>query len=429
MLSHADNEILTRTDRGTPMGDVMRCYWMPALLSSELPEPDGAPVRVRLLGEDLVAFRDTNGRVGLLDEFCPHRLASLFLGRNEECGLRCVYHGWKFDVDGNCLDMMNEPPDSDYHSKVRIKAYPTLEQGGVVWAYMGEASSRPPPPPNFEWAVVPDTHSHISKNWQVCNWLQALEGGIDTAHAPILHRTITANTDKAGIGINTDFVTGGAPSLEVDVTDYGYRYVGIRDLGERGNFVRAYQYIMPFHQMRPRQNGYKGQDAQQVIAGHMWVPMDDYNCMIYNWVYSFGPEPITEAEFEEIERGYGRGPDDMLPNFRSKGNRENDWQIDRQVQKYETFTGINGINAQDVAVQESMGAIVDRSRENLTRSDMAIIQARRLLLQAAQTVADGGVPPGVAPTYYNARAIEGILPKGADWKAEMIGLMHPDLGK
>ena len=428
MLSHADNETLTRTNRGTPMGEVMRRYWIPALLSKELPEPDCPPVRVRLLGEDLVAFRDTQGRIGLLDEFCPHRLASLFLGRNEECGLRCVYHGWKFDVAGNCLDMMNEPPDSDYHTKVKITAYPTLEQGGLIWAYMGEPGLQPPPP-NFEWTQVPETHRHISKNWQVCNWLQSLEGGIDTAHAPILHRTITPDTDKAGIGINTDFVTGGAPTLEVDVTDYGYRYVGVRDLGERGNFVRAYQYVMPFHQMRPRQSGYKGQAAKQVIAGHAWVPMDDYNCMIYNWVYSFGPEPITDEEWDEIERGYGRGPEDMLPDFRSKGNRENDWLIDRRVQKYETFTGINGINAQDVAVQESMGAIVDRSRENLTRSDMAIIQARRLLLQAAETVADGGAPPGVAPTYYDARAIEGILPRGADWRAEMLGLLHPTSGK
>ncbi len=426
MLSRADNETLTRTNRGTPMGQALRCYWIPALLSSELPEPDGPPVRVRLLGEDLVAFRDTRGRVGLLDEFCPHRRASLFLGRNEECGLRCVYHGWKFDVDGNCRDMMNEPPGSDFHTKVKITAYPTLEQGGVVWAYLG-APGRQPPPPNFEWTQAPETHRRVSKNWQVCNWLQSLEGGIDTAHAPILHRTITPDTTRAGIGINTDFVTGGAPTLEVDPTDYGYRYVGIRSLGERGDFVRAYQYVMPFHQMRPRQSGYKGQAARQVIAGHAWVPMDDENCMIYNWVYSFGPEPITDAEWAEIEQGYGRGPEQLLPNYRSIGNRENDWLIDRQVQKYETFTGIDGINAQDVAVQESMGAIVDRTRENLTRSDRAIIQARHLLLQAANTVADGGTPPGVAPTYYNARAIEGILPNGADWRVELLGLMHPEV--
>ena len=215
----------------------------------------------------------------------------------------------------------------------------------------------------------------------------------------------------------------------MDITDYGYRYVGVRDLGERGNFVRAYQYIMPFTRCGPARTDTRDRMPSRLspaICGCRWTIT---NCMIYNWVYSFGPEPITEAEFEEIERGYGRGPDDMLPNYRSKGNRENDWLIDRQVQKYETFTGINGINAQDVAVQESMGAIVDRSRENLTRSDMAIIQARRLLLQAAQTVSDGGVPPGVAPTYYNARAIEGILPKGTDWKPEMMGLMHPSPGE
>ena len=211
----------------------------------------------------------------------------------------------------------------------------------------------------------------------------------------------------------------------MDNTDYGYRYVGIRGLGERGDFVRAYQYIMPFHQLRPRQSGYKGQAAKQVIAGHAWVPMDDENCMIYNWVYSFGPEPITDAEWEEMERGYGRGPGQLTADYRSVGNRENDWLIDRQVQKYETFTGIDGINAQDVAVQESMGAIVDRNRENLTRSDLAIVQARRRLLQATATVADGGTPPGIAPTYYNARAIEQILPPGTDWRAAMLALLHP----
>jgi phthalate 4,5-dioxygenase len=179
------------------MGDVMRRYWVPALLSTEIAEPDGPPVRVKLLGESLVAFRDTQGRVGLLDEFCPHRLASLFLGRNEECGLRCVYHGWKFDVEGNCLDMMNEPRDSDFKYKVRTTtAYPTVEEGGVVWAYLGPPDKHPALP-RFEWTQVPKTHRHVSKNMQECNWLQGLEGGIDTAHAPILHRTITPDTSRA----------------------------------------------------------------------------------------------------------------------------------------------------------------------------------------------------------------------------------------
>ena len=378
MLSHADNEILTRTNLETPMGEVMRRYWVPALLSTEIADPDGPPVRVKLLGESLVAFRDTQGRVGLLDEFCPHRLASLFLGRNEECGLRCVYHGWKFDVEGNCLDMMNEPRDSDFKYKVRTTiAYPTVEEGGVVWAYLGPPDKRPALP-RFEWTQVPKTHRHVSKNMQECNWLQGLEGGIDTAHAPILHRTITPDTSRAGIRVNSDLVAGGAPSVEVEVTDYGYRYAGIRSLGERGNHVRAYHYVMPFHQLRPSQSAYRGRSAHVIVSGHMWVPRDDESCMIYNFTYSYDDQPITDEEWLEMERGYGRGPERLLPDFRTIGNRGNDWLINRQVQKTETFTGIEGINAQDVAVQESMGYIVDRSRENLTRSDMAIVHARRL---------------------------------------------------
>jgi phenylpropionate dioxygenase-like ring-hydroxylating dioxygenase large terminal subunit len=424
MLTHADNQLLTRVGPGTSMGEVMRRYWIPALMSEELPEPDCPPVRVRLLGEQLVAFRDTAGRIGLLDEFCPHRRASLFLGRNEEAGLRCVYHGWKFDVQGRCLDMMNEPAESDYKDKVRQAAYPTLEQGGVIWAYLGPAGKEPAPP-SFEWTQAPESHRRVSKVWQECNWLQALEGGIDTAHAPILHRTITRNTTRPGIGIETDLVQGAAPTVEVDLTDYGYRYAGVRSLGERGSVVRTYHYVMPFHQIRPRQSGYRGQPGRPTIAGHMWVPMNDENCMIYNWVYSYGDEPITDAQWVEIERGYGRGPGQLLPDFRSVVNRGNDWRIDRQVQKTETFTGIEGINAQDVGVQESMGTIVDRSRENLSRSDMAIVTARRLLLQAAQTVADGGDPPGVGTGYYRARAIERVLPKGVQWRDALLEEMYP----
>lgn len=425
MVTREDNFVLTQTGPGTPMGQVMRRYWMPALLAVELPEPDCAPVRVKLLGETLVAFRDTSGRVGLLEEYCPHRRASLFLGRNEDHGLRCVFHGWKFDVNGRCLDMMNEPPDSDYKAKINATAYSTTEVGDVIWAYMGPKDQMPPPP-KFEWTQVPNTHRHVSKNWQACNWLQGLEGGIDTAHAPILHGTLTTNTERAGIGLSTDFARGAAPSLEVDTTDYGFRYVGIRSLGERGNYVRAYQYVMPFHQFRPRQAAYQDTSNRPNIAGHMWVPVDDENCMIYNWVYSFGEEPITEEEWLRMERGYGRGPEHVLPDFRTVGNRENDWLIDRQVQKNETFTGIEGINAQDVAVQESMGPIVDRTRENLSRTDMAIVAARRLLLQAARTVADGGDPPGLGTSYYRVRAIEQVVPDETSWREVFHPLMYPE---
>ena len=417
MLTREENEILTQTDPGTPMGEAMRRYWVPALLSSEIPKPDCPPVKVRLLGERLVAFRDTNGRIGLLEEFCAHRLASLFLGRNEECGLRCVYHGWKYDVDGNCVDMMNEPPESDYKTKIKLTAYPALELAGIVWAYMGP-TDRAPAPPKFEWTQVAETHRQVSKNWQECNWLQSLEGGIDTAHAPILHRTISDDTARAGIALSTEFVTGSVPTLEVDHTDYGYRYVGIRSLGEGGNFVRAYHYVMPFTQIRPpvARNMPSG-------AGHIWVPMDDENCMVYNWSYSFGDKALTQAEREEWS--LGRAPGNLMPDFRSIRNKHNDWLIDRQVQKTETFTGIEGINNQDQAVQESMGPIVDRAKENLSNSDMAVVHARRLLLQATKNVADGGDPPGVGPSYYNLRGIVKVLPVGAKWRDELVAEMYP----
>ena len=280
------------------MGDVIRRYWLPALLSSELPGPDCPPARVRLLGEQLIAFRDTEGKVGLLSEFCPHRLTSLFFGRNEEGGLRCVYHGWKFDTAGNCLDMMNEPLGSDYHTKIKATSYPVVEMGDVVWAYMGPEHKRPPEP-KFEWTQVSPEHRLVTKNWQECNWLQALEGGIDTAHAPILHRRIAENTDRPGIAVSTNLVKGQAPKLEVDRTDYGYRYAGVRDLGDDRNVIRAYHYVMPFHQFRPLQFGLQGQDARSLIAGHVWVPMDDENCMVYNWMYNYAGEPLTDADKEE----------------------------------------------------------------------------------------------------------------------------------
>ncbi len=422
MLTKDENETLTRVDQGTPMGDLMRRYWLPTLLSSELPEPDCAPVRVRLLGEQLIAFRDTLGKVGLLSEFCPHRLTSMFFGRNEEGGLRCVYHGWKFDTAGNCLDMMNEPPGSDFHTKIKTTAYPVVEMGDLIWAYLGSEDKRPPEP-KFEWTQVPSEHRLLTKNWQECNWLQALEGGIDTAHAPILHRRITENTDRPGIAVNTNLVKGQAPKIEIDRTDYGYRYAGLRDLGDDRNVIRAYHYVMPFHQFRPLQFGLRGQDPRSLIAGHVWVPMDDENCMVYNWMYNYAGQPLTDADKEE-EFQLGRGPGEMLPDFRTKRNKSNDWMIDRQVQKYETFTGIEGINTQDQAIQESMGPIVDRSGENLANSDMAIVIARRMLLDAASTVADGGDPPGTGDSYYNVRAIDAILPSDVDWRESLDDQMY-----
>jgi phthalate 4,5-dioxygenase len=405
MLKREENELITRVGPGTPMGSTLRRYWMPALLAWELPEPDCPPVRVRLLGEDLVAFRDTEGRIGLLEEYCPHRRVSLFLGRNEECGLRCVYHGWKFDVDGRCVDMMNEPPELNFKNKVRAIAYPTVEVGGIIWAYMGPPELQPPLP-NFAWTQVPETHRHVTKVIQECNWLQALEGGIDTSHAQILHRDFTPT-----IGPTSRGARGGAPTVEVDMTNYGYRYAGIYPRPGEVAFIRAYHFVMPFHQLRPSTTD-RGNPS---VAGHIWVPMDDDNTMAYNWEYSTTDEPLNEED--RLERRLGNGPLDVdQTTFRSKRNRENNYLLDRQAQKTKSFTGIECVNTQDRAVQESMGHIVDRSREHLGPADKAIIQARRLLLQAVKTVQEGGTPPGIEPTYYTVQAAEGVLPREANWR-------------
>ena len=379
MVTPLDNEMLTQTGPGTSMGDVLRRYWIPALISWELAELDGPPVQVKLLGEKLVAFRDTSGRIGLLDEFCAHRRASLWLGRNEDCGLRCVYHGWKYDVDGNCVDQMNEP--RQFKEMVRLAAYPTVELGGIIWAYMGPSDLQPPPP-QFAWTHVPETHRHVTKVIQQCNWLQGLEGGIDTSHAQILHRDF-----KDGVGPTSSGARGGAPNIELDETDYGYRYAGIHPRGDDSNFIRTYHWVMPWTQIRPG-----GQDARMpsgemnsAIAGHMWVPVDDENCMVWNWQYSISGEPLSEEEREE--RILGNGPDAVdQSTFLSFANMSNNWRIDREAQRDKSFTGIEGVNVQDRAIQESMGPIVDRSREFLGPADMCIVTARKMLIEAVRMV-------------------------------------------
>jgi phenylpropionate dioxygenase-like ring-hydroxylating dioxygenase large terminal subunit len=417
MLSREQNELVTRVGPDTPMGRTMRRYWMPALLSAEIPEPDCPPVRVRLLNEALIAFRDTEGRVGLLDELCPHRRASLYFGRNEECGLRCVYHGWKFDIAGQCIDMMNEPEELGFKHKVRTTAYPTAELGGVIWAYLGPVEHMPPLP-KFAWTQAPESHRHVTKVIQECNWLQGLEGGIDTSHAPILHRLLTENSTRGGFKPSNPFVRGKPPQLVVDLTDYGYQYAGIRPLGEVEMHIRTYQFILPFHQIRPS----RSDSGLALDAGHCWVPMDDVTTMVFNWSYC--PDgPLTEAD--RLERSLGNGPLHVDPvTFRSRANRSNDYLLDRAVQRHESYSGIDGINVQDRAIQESMGRIVDRSKEHLGPADKAIIQARRLLRQAIEAVESGGTPAGTGDSYYTLRAHEAVLPRDADWRREMTPEMR-----
>ena len=412
MLNKEDNELLTRVGRGTPMGDLMRQYWIPALLSSELPEADGGPKRLRLLGEDLVAFRDSEGKIGVVTENCPHRGASLFFGRNEERGLRCVYHGWKFDISGACVDMPNEPPESNFKHKVRVTAYPAEEKGGSIWVYMGDRTPAPAMP-DLEWLHVPDDHRNLSKWVRECNWVQGLEGDIDTAHLYFLH----ARLDEAAANENRG-ADGGVyhedlhPRLELVETDYGMVYGAQRDEGPDHYYWRITQFMFPFHTLFPP-GGRAG------VPGHVWVPIDDYNTMV--WVLTWDPTaPLPERDrqnFSKFPGGYVHSSDGYGP-WRLAANKSNDYLLDREMQRTKTYTGIPMIAFQDQAMTESMGAIVNRTREHLGTTDAMIIQVRRRLINAAKALREKGItPPGVdEPSIYRVRSASLVLPRDVRWQ-------------
>jgi phenylpropionate dioxygenase-like ring-hydroxylating dioxygenase large terminal subunit len=414
-MNAQENERLTRVGRGTPMGETLRRYWLPAALSTELPEPDGPPIRVRLLGEDLVAFRDSDGAVGLVDAFCPHRRAPLFFGRNEECGLRCVYHGWKFDRDGVCVDMPSEPPDSLFKTKVTVGAYPTHEAGGIVWTYMGPAELRPQPP-DSELLRAPATHRHVSKTFEDCNWLQAVEGGFDSAHVNMLH-----NGDIGDRSFLRAFAAT-IPRIEVDPTAYGFVYTGIRARGER-ELVRVYHYVMPVTQIRGQNFAFDPEIL--TINGHFWVPVDDEHTATFNFMYSDDPAvPLTQRFIDDAETEIGRGPGDLDPHrpFHLKAQAANDFLIDRAAQKQRTMTGIPDINTQDIAVQVGMGPVVDRTREHLGTTDRAVIVLRRVLLEAMDDVLAGKTPRGTDPASYRSlRGASHMVDAGADWRVALHG--------
>ena len=431
MLKQEDNELITRVGPGTPMGNFMREYWVPALLSSELPAPDADPVRVLLLGEKLIAFRDTNGSVGLLANNCPHRGASLFFGRNEECGLRCVYHGWKFAADGTCVDMPNEPAESDFRTKVKATAYPTQERGGIVWAYLGPRPE-PPPLPDIEATALPAETLSVGAVQRECNWLQALEGDIDTSHFGFLH---FGATDPESVEPDTfQFYTlkDRSPRYAVLDADYGATYGAYRPAQPGLLYWRIAHFLFPCWTMIPT-----GVLGLQKIA-RAWVPMDDEHTMFF----TVSPKPAVDPDHA---RPYPRkiplvGP--LLPNtsdwygrFRLANNPTNDYHIDRGMQRRgEDYTGIRGIFDQDQAVTESMGPVYDRSTEHLGSSDAMVIRVRRRLLGAAdELAAHGTVPYSVDhPAVYRQRSGGVFLPEGADWWAATAALRtayldHPEL--
>jgi phthalate 4,5-dioxygenase oxygenase subunit len=455
MLSKEDNEILTRVGPGTPMGNLLRRYWTPALLSSEVPEPDSPPIRVRLLGEDLVAFRDSDGQVGLFPQACPHRGASLFFGRNEDAGLRCVYHGWKFDTSGACVDMPSESAESNFKNKVRINAYPTHESGGVIWTYMGPRETMTGFR-DFGTDSLTREEWRASKMYSSCNWVQAMEGNMDTAHISWLHQyfgvldTPDDGTDKPGYPTNAMswkfWASDRAPRLDVDETWYGYRYAGIRTTPNGHTHVRISAYCIPY---------------TTVVAtipfgsgGGLFVPIDDNSC--YRWNFATGsmrrfmedplfrqgslggtsqpanyPYGFLIAANSDQQRNGGAasqpsaasnanpGPGQRMSGIREREWRaDNDYKIDRDVQKTRLYTGISNFVSQDLMVTESAGAIWDRSHEHLGTTDKSIIKMRSILINAAKDLAKGIEPPATDPSlsYRSIRSAEKVLEPGEDWR-------------
>jgi phthalate 4,5-dioxygenase len=419
VLTSEENEILTRVGPGTLMGNLLRRYWTPACLSAEIPEPGTAPARVRLLGENLVAFRDTAGRVGLVQEYCAHRGASLYFGRNEDAAIRCVYHGWAFDVDGRCVDMPSEP--QPFCEKVRIRAYPVHESGGIVWAYLGPRETMTP----FR-DFGTDRHDagqfRATKQRTTCNWVQAMEGNIDTAHISHLHQWNGVDdipddgSDKPGYPSNAMswkfWRHDRAPRLELQDTWYGYRYAGIRTTPNGFTHVRVTAYAMPYSTMVA---------SIPFSSGHgMFIPIDDENC----WRYFVGPwvppNPrqlggaalFSVAPFSTPISAYTDG---VVPR---RYTAENDYQIDREVQRTSTFSGVADFVSQDLMVTESMGPVYDRTQEHLGSTDKAISRMRHILITAARRLAAGEEPPAVAAglDYASVRGAEKILEPGEDWR-------------
>jgi len=414
-MTPQDNDLLCRVERGAPMGRIARSHWLPALLSEEVPEPDGTPVPVRLLGEDLVAFRDSEGRVGLLGRQCPHRRASLLLARNEDSALRCLYHGWKIDATGNVLEMPSEIGGSTLCEKVKHTAYPTHEWAGVVWTYMGDAASMPSfQPPS--WAPASSTKVSIAKVIVPCNWAQILEGAIDSAHSSTLHSSdmVPAKVESAKATSTMWYrpSTDKAPRLQVQRTGYGFRYAALRrPITDSANneYVRLTVFVAPFTVLIPPNDQYG--------LANVNVPVDDTSTMFLfiAWGDDATTVPDTESGRKFLGQQLGLDVDREYKRLRRIENRF--WQ-DRAAMKAGNFTGIKGFPNQDIAMWVTMGPIADRTRDVLGASDVAIAEFRRQMLEAAKAVRDGKPVIGTGderiPT--SVRSYQKIVLKTVDWR-------------
>jgi phthalate 4,5-dioxygenase oxygenase subunit len=425
-MTPEENDLLCRVEGDAPMGKLMRRHWIAACLAEEV-KIDGAPVKTRLLGEDLIVFRDTMGRVGVLDEFCAHRRASLLYGRNEDCGLRCLYHGWKFDVEGNVLEMASEPSDSTFSERVKQKAYPAREAGGFVWCYMG-----PPEqitefqPPAF--APTPQTRVSATKVRVRCNWAQVLEGQIDSAHSSTLHSSdmVPAQVDSAK-ATDTTWLrpsTDKAPRFQVERTTYGFRYAAIRRpiMNEATHdYIRTTVYIAPYTALIPPNNVHN--------VATLLTPEDDHNTMFYFIAWSGPDKPGIDADtwrkFNVLE--WGKDVDRHFNNIRTADNL---YQQNRAAMNEGNFTGIKGIPNQDIAMWESMGPISERSKDRVGVSDIAVNAFRRLMAEAARDVRDGKPALGTTEPrvpHASIASFEGVVPKSMDWRTLTSGSIRSEL--
>jgi phthalate 4,5-dioxygenase len=417
MLSAEQNDRITRVAPGKPAGTLLRRYWQPAALVDELAGP--RPIKpIRLLGEDLVIYRDQAGRYGLLGRACPHRGTDLAYGRLEDGGLRCAFHGWLFDVDGKCLQTPAEPEDSKLCRQIRQKAYPVVERSGILFAYMG--AGEPPEFPQFDCLVAPASHTFAFKGLIECNWLQSLEVGIDPAHTSFLHRFFHDEDPKEGYGkvfrdtsvdsempmtrIMREFPR---PRIEVEETDFGLRICTLRQISAKNMHVRVTNLMFP--------NGFVIPMSREMTITQWHVPVDDTKHYWYAIFTSFGA-PVDKDEMRRQRLALYE-----LPDYRPRKNKHNDYGFDPHEQEHETYTGMGvDINVHDQWACESMGEIADRTQEHLGRSDKAITAYRRLLRSAIDAVDKGGEPPMIFDTRSAARvtgpaAIDGIGPAD-DWQ-------------
>ena len=428
MLSQEDNDILCRVGPGTPMGELMRQYWIPAMRSDELPAPGCPSLRVRLLGEYLIGFRVTSGKVGLLQNACPHRGASLFYGRNEADGLRCIYHGWKFDCTGACVDMPSEPEESNFKHNVRAVAYPCVERGGVIWTYMGRRQT-PPPLPDLEANM--DPQAQVWTMMRDCNWVQALEGDIDTVHFTFLHMGHLKPEDAYEGNFLYYQLKNRAARYAVMDTEFGTCYGAYRPAEEDTYYWRIANFLFPCYSQIPPGTLATNRGVRA------WVPMDDEHTMFFSISAPPAGGVVTtpECSRRQTPRGANVRPTqsqggfvsgtEMLPDTtdwygrsRPKPNASNDYLLDREkVRTGDSYTGLPSVVMEDQAITESMGPIYDRSQEHLGTSDSMVIRTRRRLIQAALAFRDQGtIPPGVDnPEFYRQRSGGVILPRAVDW--------------